>query len=690
MQGDDGAEGRGSFRMSRELAGKRWEDRGTGEAAPSWRAEPARQADSAWPALDHAGSAPGSGQPAHSLRVASGWQGDREDLPEPTLPDSPPAALSSPGSCYLVVFEGGASRVVGLPEHGETSVGTSHEASLRVHSAGVMADHFRITTLANEAVLRVQPGNPPVTVNGEPLDDACVLASGDVIAVGDVMLGFHRGVAKVSVHPPLDAESFQRRLEEEIERALRYQNPLSVLVIESGGGSSSAPRAWTDTVCRAVRRVDIVGITGRTEVAVLFPETGQTAPIPARRVLEAVLSSAPDARGGMAICPEDGCNAEALLMGARAAARAAHPAQIATVSSAASAFVLGDRTIVAVDPVMKSLFALVRQLAASDLPVLLHGETGVGKEIVAQALHAWSARRAARIVAINCAALPETLLESELFGHERGAFSGAVSAKPGLFERASGGTVFLDEVGECSPMTQAKLLRVLETHKVSRVGGLEERPVNVRIVSATNRSLDDEIAAGRFRRDLYYRLNAASVLVPPLRDRKLDIPVLARRFLKDACDHLGRDPISITPAAMQRLSMHTWPGNVRELKNLMDFLAASMTGSELDAAQLPEHVAASVAPWMLARKTQERQAVTTVQPQGFRSIYEEIAELERQRMHEALLACGGARARAAELIRMPLRTFVTKLKLYGLSSVPSPRSARRPTPDQQEDSRPSR
>jgi transcriptional regulator with GAF, ATPase, and Fis domain len=298
--------------------------------------------------------------------------------------------------------------------------------------------------------------------------------------------------------------------------------------------------------------------------------------------------------------------------------------------------------------------------------VLVHGETGVGKELAAAALHAWSPRRRARLVALNCAALPEPLLESELFGHERGAFTGAAGVKEGYLEAAAGGTVLLDEVGDCSPEAQAKLLRALETKRITRVGSTVERPIDVRIVAATNRPLEDEVAAGRFRRDLFFRLSAATVVIPPLRDRPLDLPLLARHFLGEARSRLGRPPLALTPAALALLCEHRWPGNVRELKNAMDFVAVTTGLGPVEVADLPSY--------LLGRSRNgppSRRAAPA--PRIFRNLYDEIRELERTRMQEALTAAGGVRVTAAALIGMPLRTFVTKLKEHGLSGIPAAR-----------------
>ncbi|HSP78854.1 MAG TPA: sigma 54-interacting transcriptional regulator [Myxococcaceae bacterium] len=340
---------------------------------------------------------------------------------------------------------------------------------------------------------------------------------------------------------------------------------------------------------------------------------------------------------------------------------------------------LGERTVVVADPAMKRLYELVRRLAASELPVLVLGETGAGKENAAFAVHHWSRRTGKPFVALNCATIGETLAESELFGHERGAFTGATSSKEGLLETADGGTVFLDEVGELPLAAQAKLLRVLETRRILRVGGTREREIDIRIVAATHRQLEREVEAGRFRQDLFFRLGAATVVLPPLRDRPSEVGILARRFLDRACAATGREPLTLAPATLEALGRHGWPGNVRELKNTLEYVAATVEGALVEPKHLPERILAALsspaAPMPGAptrplapgpEATLEAPSLAAAPGRRGSSLSEEMRALERERMVEALRATGGVKVRAAELIGMPMRTFALKCKRYGL------------------------
>jgi two-component system, NtrC family, response regulator AtoC len=301
--------------------------------------------------------------------------------------------------------------------------------------------------------------------------------------------------------------------------------------------------------------------------------------------------------------------------------------------------------IVVRDPAVRELHTIVQRIAADEISVLLLGETGVGKEVFAEAIHRLSKRRDRAFLRLNCAALSETLLESELFGHERGSFTGATQTKPGLLESAAGGTVFLDEVGELSLSTQAKLLRVIEERKVLRVGSVTPRAIDVRFISATNRELEAEIDRGAFRRDLYFRINGITLAIPPLRDRPAEIDELARKFAEGAAKKRDREVPVITRAALDTLRRHSWPGNIRELRNVIE-RAVLMCDAELDVSHLG-----------LAMRPEE--PVTA-------QLRQDVNAFEKKRIAAALEQCGGNQTRAAKLLGISRRTLTNRLNEYGL------------------------
>jgi DNA-binding NtrC family response regulator/pSer/pThr/pTyr-binding forkhead associated (FHA) protein len=318
--------------------------------------------------------------------------------------------------------------------------------------------------------------------------------------------------------------------------------------------------------------------------------------------------------------------------------------------------------IVMRDPAMLSVRRTVARVAPAPVNVLILGETGSGKDVVATMVHELSTRARHGFVRLNCASLPEQLLESELFGHERGAFTGAVVSKPGLLETAQGGTVFLDEVGELPLAIQAKLLRAIESREVLRVGGLKSRSIDVRFVAATNRDLARDVAEGRFRQDLYYRLNCVTIMVPPLRERPSEIEPLARMFLESARGRFGVAAMGLSPAAIAALTSYGWPGNARELRNVIERAVLLTTGPLIEPAHLalPLNDAPSLLPTSDSAGGSEASAFSTGD------------DAERERLAHALLHCGGNQSRAAKFLGIPRRTLVRQIARLGL---PRPRRA---------------
>jgi len=319
-------------------------------------------------------------------------------------------------------------------------------------------------------------------------------------------------------------------------------------------------------------------------------------------------------------------------------------------------------------PVMQELFGMIRRLAPHVRTALITGETGTGKELVARALHNTGPRRERRFVAVNCSAVVETLFESELFGHMRGAFTGATEHNQGLFESADGGTLFLDEIGELPLTVQAKLLRVLELGEVHRVGSLEPRRINVHVIAATNRDLRAEVAGGRFRSDLYYRLNIVEVKLPALRDRREDIPYLTAAFVRETSDRLQKPLLGLTPGAERLLTAAPWEGNVRELRNVIERACILTDGDFITerelAISLPVHV--PVMP------TSAIGAMTSfgMQPGGETEL---LVNVERDHIKRALVRANGNKKAAAKMLGLSRRALYRRLERLDLSSTISRR-----------------
>ena len=307
--------------------------------------------------------------------------------------------------------------------------------------------------------------------------------------------------------------------------------------------------------------------------------------------------------------------------------------------------------IVGAGPKMQQLLALVRTIAPSNSSVLLQGESGTGKELVARAIHEASPRREHRLAVVNCSALSESLLESELFGHEKGAFTGAVSRKRGWFEVADDSTLFLDEVGDMSPPVQTKLLRVLQERQFERVGGTDPIRVDFRLISATNRDLRADVPAGRFREDLYYRLSVINLRVPPLRERSEDIPLLVSQFLSTCSRREGKQIGSVSPDLMERLVQYPWPGNVRELEHAIERAVVVAASDRLTLDTFPEEI-------------QEWSPPGRATPRPIEELT--LEEMERVLIEKTLERTGGNKSQAARLLNVNRRSIYNRLKKYGI------------------------
>ncbi len=549
---------------------------------------------------------------------------------EPTPPGSGRACLV----VHVEVGEANA-RVVELHDGAEITFGRSRGATITVEHGSVSRMHARVRRAGEVLEVEDLGSRNGTRVNGEPIAGPRRLQSGDELVIGPIhaVVTVTSGLRRDS--PILDADAGLARLAAEVFRAVRYRRPLTVALIRVAEDEA------IEALARSLKPHDVLAEDVGDQYLLLLPEQDRDEGAGTlARLHELGRAMGGTLRMVSAACPDDETAPDALLGRLRRALRRERGQPIV---------VAPDAPLV-LDPAMQRVYATVARIAESALTVLVVGETGVGKELVALALHRASSRRERPMVKLNCAALAETLLESELFGHERGAFTGAERRKLGFFEAADGGTLFLDEIGEMPLALQAKLLRVLERRVITRVGGTAEIAVDVRLVAATHRDLDAEVAAGRFRDDLRYRIGGLMIEVPPLRDRPREVLPLAEQFAAACAADLGRLTPAFAADARTALARYPWPGNVRELKNAVE-RALVLCDDEITLADLPERVRA---PLVAAATT------TSADVRG------QIAELERAAIVAALAAEGDNQTRAARRLGISRRTLIYKLDKYGL------------------------
>ncbi|MDB4973200.1 MAG: two component, sigma54 specific, transcriptional regulator, Fis family [Myxococcaceae bacterium] len=581
----------------------------------------------------------------------------------------------------VVVYAHDDTRLVELRESDSILVGRAPPADLVVEDMTISRQHARFTYRDGHVLVEDLGSRNGTLVRGVRVTHA-QLRSGDDVRLGGVAISIHlRGGAE----PPLGISSYDQllgRLEDELVRARTFGHQFSVVAVfarsqaEASAASPDPGRVvddrhvsrWAPRVRDELRPVDAIAVHGPYSVLVLMPEANaQAAERVSRRL--ARLSDGIMLQCGIATYPETAKSAGALVSEAHTAARSASSQRPIQHGRNVPFEEQPEPVVQAL--AMQRLYALADRIANNNVPVLIVGETGTGKEVIARHVHRASHRGDKRMVVINCAALPPNLIESALFGHEKGSFTGADAQKKGVFEEGDHSTVFLDEVGELSPAAQAALLRVLETKRFSRVGSAREIEVDARIVAATHRDLEAMVEAHTFRADLYYRLNTMTLKVPALRDRREEIGPLARAFLAQTVERWNTSARDFAPATLELLCAYRWPGNVRELRNVIERAAVICTTSNLEPEDLPERVRSPEGPPLLApvglAPLEERSAtLRTLEELGSVPFRDRIRDYEVKLITDALDAAAGNQSRAAEILRMPLRTLVHKIRTYGL------------------------
>jgi DNA-binding NtrC family response regulator len=550
-----------------------------------------------------------------------------------------------------------------LPKKGVLTVGRSTRSDIQIEDPLASRDHGRLHL--DDQIFVEDLGS----ANGTRVRDNAIakgamvpINPGEGVTIGSTVLMVQHNRSHVGKQRLWSHSYFESRLEAECNRA------------EAAGGTFALarlrldrPLPWTTLAPMFAREVPtphIFGAYGPNDYELLLIEkSAEEVEEMLANFRSAFQQVGVDARAPVAWFPRDGRTADALIAKVNCLLRGrlelVAPEPAAAVSAAEAR-----------GTAMARVHDLAARAAPSTISVLVMGETGVGKDVMARFIHRRSMRAEKPFLALNCAGLTESLIESELFGHEKGSFTGANQQKLGLLETAEGGTVFLDEVGELPLTVQAKLLRVIEMREVLRVGALKPRSIDVRFIAATNRDLEAEVLQGRFRRDLFFRLNGISLTIPPLRERLAEISVLARTFVAEACAESGRPVPGMSDELFEILEAYSWPGNIRELKNYMD-RALVLCEDEVLPTHLPlEKMTHDARRYVLGVGTEP---LTEPDPAP---LTKDGKRDERQRMMEALNAWGGNQTRAAESLGMPRRTFVSKLDRYGF---PRPRKRETPT-----------
>ena len=532
-----------------------------------------------------------------------------------------PAVAGTPRA-YLVVRQGASSQVIDVDEGDSIVLGRSAEATVRIDDAKASREHARVWRQRGAMRIVDLGSRNGTTVNGAVLRGAeRPLRSGDVVRIGAAEILVAEGQSGGA------GDDSGGRLEAELRRLRAGESARATLLRVTASAEDLArmsPALAGAALVEAQRDGDFACLFGG-DVATVIAELRRLAPAAVIAVAQA---------------PTDGDRAAELW---RKTKSSSEPQPRRPVPSLPG--------VVVADEAMVRVFELVGKVAAAPTTVLILGETGVGKEVVAEQIHRQSPRAKGPFVRLNCGSLPATLLESELFGHERGAFTGADQRKIGYLEAADGGTLFLDEIGELAPTMQSKLLRVLENRRFMRVGGREEIVVDVRIVAATNRDLETEVKTGRFREDLYFRLAAFVVQVPPLRERPVEVTLLAELFTRQFAQRLGVAPLTMQPDAAAALARYRWPGNVRELRNAIERAVVLAEGGEIRLDSFPDSL---------------RRLDTAAPPTG--AIKEQLADLEQRRIEEAMAQESGNQTRAAKRLGMSRRALIYKLEKYGLKA----------------------
>jgi two-component system, NtrC family, response regulator AtoC len=583
---------------------------------------------------------------------------DTVDDPKPGPPES-----SSPPPLVLVVMSPTGTGSVPVPAQGTLVLGRAVECDVRIEDTKLSRRHAELRCGATIALVDLGSRNGSyVRSERVPPNVPVPLRVGDAIAIGSTLLTLQRAAAGERPRHVWSHGYFEARIEEECARAARGGSPFAILRLRLGAERADAPTRDTSadsaTPLAALDGADMLASYAPQEYEALFTRTeASEADAHAAALAKKLAEAGASFVLSVAAYPRDGRTPEALIEHTSRGLRE----RMGGASGRATA-----------GGAIERMEAILSRVAAGVINVLVLGETGVGKDVLARRIHELSPRAKMPLVSINCGALSESLLEGELFGHEKGAFTGAVQAKQGLLESANGGTIFLDEIGEMPLALQVKLLRVLEQREVMRVGAVRPRIIDVRFIAATNRNLESEIVDGRFRQDLYFRLNGITLSLPPLRERTEEIGALALTFIAQACEAMGRrDQPRIAPDAMETMLAYQWPGNIRELRNLIERAVLLCTGNTIMREHLPMEKMGAVVPRSGPPSTR---AAAPPAPNRLQARSATIPapgaspppDQERQRVLDALEACAGNQSQAAKVLGISRATLIRRIEEHAI------------------------
>jgi DNA-binding NtrC family response regulator len=579
----------------------------------------------------------------------------------------------------LTIFHHDGMRVVPLAEGRRVVIGRSEPAEVTIRDGSLSRQHAAVELIDGRVWVEDLESTNGTWVGGVRVDRIQVALGSELMLGGVAATVDQLGAADQGRHGLLRHDRFLDELAAEVARARQYQpRPVSLLMVRGPRQAGTSLGRWLKLVQRSLRPFDRAALYSADTVELLLPELA----LDQAQALAASLRSDEVALSlGLGVFPDHAASAEELIEVTRGAlARARGDGLVVTPEALAT----GARAAAAADvsgpivrsPGMERVFRTARRVASSAIPVLIVGETGTGKEVVARAIHESGKRADKAMICVNCGALPPQLVEATLFGHEKGAFTGASQQARGVFEAADGGTVFLDEIGELPAGAQAALLRVLETKRFTRVGSTREVEVDARVVAATHRDLEQMSAAGGFRSDLLYRLNAMQIEIPPLRERTDEIEPLVQLFIAKANETNGCAVADVAADALALLREHGWPGNVRELRNAIERAVVIAEGSTITIDDLPRTLS-RLAGQRPRPEPPARPAAHAVAGDG-ESWPDEIdlrAELERfesSLIRTFLDRAGGDRKEAARRMGLPYRTLSHKMMVMGLSNEPGP------------------